>query len=76
MSPSLLSLLSELVCRVVKDLIIKDARSFLLCCCTIYDNSKYAFKKRCFRVLLVRLEHYGLLVAEDILKKQLCYLFS
>jgi hypothetical protein len=78
MSPSLLSLLFELVYRVVKDLLIKDAQSFLLCCRIIYNNGKHAsllFDKRCFRVLLVMLEHYGLLVDKDILKKQsYCFL--
>jgi hypothetical protein len=75
MPPSLLSLSSGLVYRVVKDLPIEDARSFLLYCRTIYDNSKHAFDKKCFRILLVRLEHHGLLTAEDILKKQpYCFL--
>jgi len=73
MLPSLLSLSLELVYKVVKDLLIEDARSFLLYYCTIYDNGKYAFNKKCFRVLLVRLEHYSLLIAKDILKKQLYY---
>jgi hypothetical protein len=72
MPPSLLSLSSELVCRVVTDLLIEDARSFLSCCRTIYDNGKHAFDKKCFRVLPVRLKHHGLLTAEDILKKQPC----
>jgi hypothetical protein len=69
MPPSLLSLSSELVCRVVKDLLIEDVRIFLLCCRMIYDNGKHAFDKKCFRVLLVRLEHHGLLIAEGILKR-------
>ena len=69
---SLLSLSPELVCRVVKDLPIEDARGFLSCCHTIYNNNKHAFNKKYFCVLLVRLEHYDLLSAEDILKRQLC----
>jgi hypothetical protein len=56
----LLSLLPELVYRVIKDLLIKDARNFLSSCRQIYSNGKYTFNKKCFYILLVKLESQSL----------------
>jgi hypothetical protein len=73
MFPFLFSLLPELVYKVIKDLLIENARSFLLYYYIIYNNSKYTFNKKCFRILLIRLKHYSLLITKNILKKQSYY---
>jgi hypothetical protein len=53
---SLLSLIPELVYRVIKDLPIKDIFNFLLSYRQIYSNSKYTFNKKCFYVFPVKLK--------------------
>src|SRR6266536_5531263 len=72
MHASLLSLSPELVCEVIKDLPIEDARNFLSSCRHIYHNGKYAFDKICFRVLPVRLESTSLANANRIINESQC----
>jgi hypothetical protein len=72
MTSSLLSLSPELVCRIIKDLPIEDARNFLWSCRQIHSNSKYAFDEKCFRVLPVKLESKSLRTTKDITKKEQC----
>jgi hypothetical protein len=54
--PPLLSLSSEIVCELIKDLPIKDAFNLLKSCRKNYHDGKYAFDKRCFHTLLLLLE--------------------
>ena len=70
MGASLLSLSPELVCRVIKDLPIEDARNLLSSCRQIQSNGKYAFDEKCFHVLPVKLESQNLRTAKDIIKKE------
>src|SRR5882724_11604584 len=48
MSASLISLAPELVCMIVKELPIENARDLLASCQKIHDNGHYAFTKKCF----------------------------
>ncbi len=72
MPSSLLSLSPKLVYKVIKDLPIEDARNFLSSCHQIYSDSKYAFDKKCFHILLVKLESQSLRTAKDIIKGGEC----
>jgi hypothetical protein len=68
--PPLLSLLSEIVCKLIKDLPIEDALNLLKSCCKNYYDGKYAFNKRCFRTLLLSLELVSLVKARRFVEKE------
>jgi hypothetical protein len=55
MSSPLVTLIPELVYYIIKELFIKDSRIFLESYKEIYNNKIYAFNKKCFRAILVRL---------------------
>jgi hypothetical protein len=60
MSSPLVTLTPELVCHIIKELPIKDGRIFLESYKEIYNNRIYAFNKKCFWAILVRLMEEGL----------------
>jgi len=68
--PPLLSLPSEIVCELIKDLLIEDAFSLLKSYYKNYYNNKYAFDKRCFYTLLLSLKLASLAKAKRFVKKE------
>jgi hypothetical protein len=70
--PSLLSLPSEIVCELIKDLPIEDALNLLKSCRKNYHDGKYAFDKRCFRTLSLSLEPASLAKARRFVEKEQC----
>jgi hypothetical protein len=70
MSRSLNTLPTEIIYKVVKILPFDDARNFLSCGSSIREPRKHAFNQNCFRVLLVKLSHDGLLKAEQLLRME------
>lgn len=60
MSSPLITLTPEIICHIIKELLIKDGRIFLESCKKIYNNRIYAFDKKCFRAILVYLTEEGL----------------
>ena len=62
--PPLLSLLSEIVYKLIKDLLIKDAFNLIRSYYKNYYNNKYAFNKRCFYTLLLLLKPISLIKAK------------
>jgi hypothetical protein len=61
--PLLFFLLSEIVYKLIKDLLIKDAFNLIRSCRKNYHNNKYAFNKRYFYTLLLLLEPISLIKA-------------
>jgi hypothetical protein len=64
---SLATLSTKTIYKVIKVLSFNNARNFLLCSSLIYKPRKYAFNKKCFRVLLIRLSREGLLKAKELI---------
>ena len=60
MSSPLITLTPKLVYYIIKELLIKDSRIFLESYKEIYNNRIYAFNKKCFQAILVRLIKEGL----------------
>lgn len=60
MSSPLVTLTPKIVYYIIKELPIKDSRIFLESYKKIYNNRIYAFNKKCFRAILVRLIEEGL----------------
>jgi hypothetical protein len=69
---SLISLLPELLCDILRKLFIKDGYNLLLSCREICDNNKHAFDQKCFCIILLTLEHKSISQAKDLTKEQLC----
>jgi hypothetical protein len=72
MSASLISLAPELVCMIVKELPIENARDLLASCQKIHDNGHYAFTEKCFHTIPVGLSQRSLREADDILDNESC----
>jgi hypothetical protein len=68
--PFLLSLLSKIVYKLIKDLSINNAFNLLKSYYKNYYNSKYAFNKRYFRILLLLLEPISLIKARRFIEKK------
>jgi hypothetical protein len=75
MPPPLISLPPELLCDILRKLLIEEDRNLLLSYCEIYDNSKYAFDQKYFRVIPLTLEHESISQAKNLTKEQpYCFL--
>ena len=70
--PPLLSLPSEIVCELIKDLPIEDAFNLIRSYRKNYHDGKYAFDKRCFRTLSLSLEPASLAKARRFVEKEQC----
>jgi hypothetical protein len=73
--PPLISLPPELLCDILRKLPIKKDYNLLLSYREIYDNSKYTFDQKCFRVIPLTLEHESISQTKDFTKEQpYCFL--